>query len=395
MNPGHYRFIVLAAVLFSVVPALAGEEPFLPEEKARAVKNAVEAFVESRRIAGAVVAVAQERDGSFREWIGAVGQANRETRRAMTGDNLFWIASMTKVFTACAILMLVDEGRVKLDESVAVYLPEFSELKDAEGHPAEVTIRHLLTHTSGISGGEPEGAETPLAAQVSSFAALPLRFAPESKWKYCNSGYRTLGRVVETVSGRSYEQFLEERLFRPLGMKDTTFYPTAEQAARIAVPYTAEGRLRPAPCPILRGKSPGDRARGASPSDGLFSTASDLLKFCRMILGRGEANGRRFLSAESLEDMTRIQTGEMKTGFTDGTGWGLGWCVIREPQGVTRALSPGSFGHGGAMGTQVWVDPVRRLVHILLVQWSEVPNSDASALRGAFHDAVSEGLPLR
>jgi CubicO group peptidase (beta-lactamase class C family) len=188
-----------------------------------------------------------------------------------------------------------------------------------------------------------------------------------------------------------FEEFLEQRLFAPLGMKDTTFYLSEEQLPRLATSYrrTDDGTLEPIPIRFLDGKSPTSRDRFPAGNGGLFSTAPDYARFCQMILNGGELDGRRYVSPESVKLMTSVQTDGLKTGFTEGNGWGLGWCVVREPQGVTESHSPGSFGHGGAYGTQAWIDPVKKRIQILMVQRANFPNSDASDVRRAFQAAAS------
>jgi CubicO group peptidase (beta-lactamase class C family) len=177
-------------------------------------------------------------------------------------------------------------------------------------------------------------------------------------------------------------------------MKDTTFYLSEKQFGRLAKSYarTPAGELQEAANFILMGKNPMDRDRFPAANGGLFSTAEDYAKFCRMILNKGTLGGKRFLKPETVDLMTTVQSGSVQTGFTPGNGWGLGWCVIREPQGVTSALSPGSHGHGGAYGTQAWIDPVKGVAYILMVQRSNFPNSDASDMRKAFQDAAAEAL---
>jgi CubicO group peptidase (beta-lactamase class C family) len=176
-------------------------------------------------------------------------------------------------------------------------------------------------------------------------------------------------------------------------MKDTTFYLSEEQAARLAKSYRKNGdRLEESEVFILLGKGPTSRDRFPAANGGLFSTAADYGRFCRMIQSGGELDGRRYLSREAVEQMTSIQTGELKTGFTEGNGWGLGWCVVRKPQGVTEALSSGSHGHGGAYGTQAWIDPQEKRVYVLMVQRANFPNADASDVRRAFQAAAAQAL---
>src|SRR2546426_4005928 len=308
----------------------------------------------------------------------------------MRADTIFWIASMTKPVTATAVLMLEDDRKLSVDDRVEKYIPELANLRTSNGQPARVTIRHLLTHTSGMAEITPEEAKsvTNLAGLIPLYAARPLAFEPGERWAYCQSGINTAARVVEVVSGKSFVDFLAERLFRPLGMKDTTFYLSPEQAGRLAKSYsrTPAGKLEEAENFILLGKSPTSHDRFPAANGGLFSTASDYCRFCQMILQRGEMSGRRYLKPESVALMTTLQTGDLKTGFTDGNGWGLGWCVVRSPQGVTAMLSPGTHGHGGAYGTQAWIDPQAKRIYLLMIQRANLPNADASEVRRVFQE---------
>jgi CubicO group peptidase (beta-lactamase class C family) len=323
----------------------------------------------------------------------ATGLADIAAEKPMRPDTIFWIASMTKPITATAILLLVDEGKLSVDDLVEKHIPEFSKLKAAGGSPAAVTIRHLLTHTSGMADITQEEAVkvTDLAGLMPLYAARPTTFKPGEKWAYCQSAINTAGRIVEVVSGMSFVDFLETRLFKPLGMKDTTFYLSTEQAARLAKSYkrAKDGSLEAAENFILLGKSATSRDRFPAANGGLFSTAGDYARFCRMILRRGELDGKRYLRPESVALMTSLQTADLKTGFTEGNGWGLGWCIVRAPQGVSAMLSPGSFGHGGAYGTQAWIDPRRQRAYILLVQRADFPNSDASEVRRVFQTTAA------
>jgi CubicO group peptidase (beta-lactamase class C family) len=167
-----------------------------------------------------------------------------------------------------------------------------------------------------------------------------------------------------------------------------------EQLPRLATSYrrTDEGELEPTENFFLMGKGATSRDRFPAANGGLFSTAPDYVKFCQMILNGGELDGRRYLKRESVEKMTTVQTDDLKTGFTNGNGWGLGWCVIRNPQGPTEMLSPGTFGHGGAYGTQAWIDPQRERIYLLMVQRANFPNSDASEVRRDFQKAAAEAL---
>lgn len=372
-------------ILGAQEPASRAEPPSLP-----AVGRHMHRFIDAKEISGAVTLVAAS-DKTLH--LDATGKADLDGDKPMRPDTLFWIASMTKPITATAVLMLQDEGKLSVDDPVEKYLPEFAKLKTAQGAPARVTIRHLLTHTSGLGEIAPPVAREikSLADLIPLYVAKPVAFEPGSKWVYCQSGINTAARVVEVAAGIPFVEFLDQRLFQPLGMKDTTFYLTNVQLPRLAKSYrkTSQGELEEAENRILYGKSPASRDRFPAANGGLFSTAPDYARFCQMILRGGELDGKRYLKPESVKLMTSPQTHDLKTGFTPGNGWGLGWCVVREPQGVTAMLSPGTFGHGGAYGTQAWIDPAKQRIYILMVQRENFPNADASDVRASFQKAAT------
>ncbi len=381
----HFVIRMLAIALAGWASRAPGAEPGAHP----AIRKAMEAFVASGEISGAVTLVG---DGEKDLHLSADGMADLAATKAMTEDALFWIASMTKPVTAAAVMMMQEEGRLSVDDPVSKHLPGFRDLKDASGNVVSITIRQCLTHSSGLSEVSiPETADVDtLAGLMPLIVAKPLRFAPGSKWEYSQTGINTAARIVEVVSGESFPDFLEKRFFKPLGMKDSTFYPNAAQLARLAISYDRPdgGTLRPVKLGFLGGKDLADPKRYPRANGGLFSTARDYARFCRMILRGGELDGRRYLKPESVKLMTTVQSGSLQTGFTPGNAWGLGWCVIREPQGVSAALSPGTFGHGGMFGTQAWIDPVKQRFHILLIQRAGLPNSDGSDIRRAFHEAA-------
>ena len=287
-----------------------------------------------------------------------------------------------------------DEGKLSVDDPVSKYLPEFTDLKDAAGNPVTITLKQCLTHTSGLAELSPEQTRglTTLTEVVRQIPDKPVQFAPGTKWQYCQSGINTAARIVEVVSGKPFPDFLDERLFGPLGMKDTSFYPAPAIATRLAATYKRndDGDLEKIDLPFLTGKSPAEKSHYPMANGGLFSTATDYSKFARMILHSGELDGKRYLKPESVKEMTTIQSGDLVTGFTPGCAWGLGWCVVREPQGVSEALSPGSFGHGGVFGTQAWIDPLKNRTYILMVQRANFPNSDDSDVRRAFQNSAGK-----
>ena len=335
----------------------------------------------------------------------AFGLADIASGRPMRKDSLFWIASMTKPITAMGVLMLIEEGKLGLDDPVEKYLPSFKAQKLATPTgpvptPRPVTIRDLLTHTSGLSAASPTVANQPvdtipLAAMVDHSGRTPLISAPGAKWAYSNTGINALGRIIEVVSGQPYPDFVQKRFFDPLDMNSTSFWPDDTLQASLATPYRkdkATGKL------IAAGNSRfsnplQNRARTAIPAGGLFSTANDLAQLCQMILRGGELDGHRFLRPETLKLMTTNQLGEMpKVSFAEGMRMGLGFHVVGTPIGVTESLSPGSFGHGGAYGTQAWIDPVRRQAYILLIQRTDLANSDGSEIRREFQKTAVEAF---
>lgn len=377
------------------------KQPAPPDAAGKIVASSLQPFVDRHLVAGAVALVAG------REGVRSVetcGFADLERQAPMRADQLFWIASMTKPMTATAVMMLVDEGKVDIEQPVEKYLPEFKGQmlvveKDAghvllrrPGRP--VSVKDLLTHTGGLTSNLPTGGTAldtlTLAGAVIGYAVSPLQFEPGSRWQYCNPGINTLGRIVEVVGGMPYAEFMRKRIFDPLGMKDTTFWPSEEQMKRLATPYKSNKEktaLEPTTVSYLTHPY-SMKSRMALPAGGLFSTAGDLVKFYRMALNGGKAGGRELLKAETLRRMTTNQTGDLKVSFTEGMHMGLGWHIVHEPRGVTESLSAGSFGHGGAYGTQAWMDPDKGLIMVLLIQHANMGNSDGSEIRRAFQGAA-------
>ncbi len=364
------------------------------------VGAAMQEMIAKNEIAGAVTVVVTKDRTLHRE---NSGYADVATKRAMTPDTLFWIASMTKPITGVAIMMLQDEGKLHVTDPVAKFIPEFAGLKTPSGEEANLTITQILTHTSGL--GEATGpaaqAATTLAELVPVWLAAKMQYAPGEKWKYTQSGINVAGRIVEVVSGMSFDAFLQKRLFEPLRMQNTTFYPTAAQRARLVTAYAKNketGALEPVP---PRAEF-GGRDRPPQGNGGLFSTAQDSARFCQMLLGGGSFGGQRILSAEAVKVLSAVHTGELPTGFFQTStfgqrgknyGWGIGTCVLRSPhEGLAAMLSPGTFGHGGAWGTQAWIDPVKGVAYVLMVQRSNFPNSDASEVRRSFQHAAAAAL---
>ena len=395
MSTPHHIQLVVAGVMLVAAGFCAADSaaPAFDRSKLSAVPERMRQFVQDKQIAGAVTLIATR--GHFIQ-LEAVGQADMRSGEPMKTDSIFWIASMTKPITAVAVLMLQDEGKLSIEDPAEKYIPELTQLKGPDGMPAKATLRQMLTHTSGMVPEAPNRVlhnAASLADLIPAYAMAPMQFEPGTKWEYCQSGINSLGRIVEAVSGQSLPDFFQERILGPLGMNDTTFYPTEQQARRIAKSYRRVGEeLEEAPVFLLQGHAATDRNRYPAANGGLYSTASDYGRFCQMLLSDGTLNGQRILAPESAKMMRTIQTGELKTGFTPGNGWGLGVCLVRQPQGVTAMLSPGTFGHGGAYGTQAWIDPVKGVIYVLMVQRADFPNSDDSVVRMGFQEAAAAAI---
>jgi CubicO group peptidase (beta-lactamase class C family) len=375
-------------VLLLAAAAIAYSATGMDPERLARIPARMKAFVDRGTIAGAVTLI--ERHGQIAS-VEAVGYQDLETKKAMRTDTIFQIMSMTKPFTATGIMILMEEGKLALSDPVEKHLPEFKgmwviESRDGDKvrtlrRPARpITIRDLLTHTSGMYGAEIPPAlkdlevrlRKTLAEEVAIGSQQPLDFDPGAKWQYSNIGIATLGRIIEVVGDQPYDRFLDARIFRPLGMKDTYLSPPPEKYDRIASAYTLEkGKLKPMGPDTLGGGDWKYRkgARNPIPAGGLYSTASDLATCYQMMLSGGTHNGKHILSRPTVGVMTALHTGELKAG-NPGTGYGLAWAVVRDPMGSLSlpGCSIGTYGHGGAFGTYGWVDPKKDLVGVFLVQ---------------------------
>ena len=358
--------------------ALALGAASMDSERLAAIPKRMQAFADQKSAAGYVMLVAHEGKVVLHE---AVGLRDVASGAKMTQDAIFKIASMTKPITATAVMMLAEEGKLSPVDMVETHLPEFRGQKmllsqDGDqvtlGPPARpITIRDLLTHTSGMPGGGPEGAKSlfltrdrTLAEAAALYSQLPLSFEPGSKWQYSNTGIATLGRIVEVVSGMPYEEFLRTRIFEPLGMKDTEFYPSTDKRGRVAPVYeSVDGKLKPGNIPLVW-----PAQLYPAPEGGLHSTASDLVRFYQMFLNGGELDGVRIVSPSTVEVMTRNHTGDLTAGFAPGMGFGFGWTLVRNAAGTARGNSIGTYGHGGAWRTYAFIDPVKKLIGVLLFQ---------------------------
>jgi len=392
--------LILAGLCSACKPSgQAPSESELKEQNA-VMSFALQHFQDNNDIAGAVTLVVSPNGILGFE---AFGLADIGAKRPMRQDSMFWIASMTKPITAMGVMMLVEEGKVKLDDPVEKFVPSFKgiQVKTAQGLAAPkrlITVRDLLTHTSGIStaavtpAGQPIDL-IPLAEMCDAYARNPLTSEPGEKWAYNNNAINVLGRIIEVAGGRPYADFIQERYFTPLGMDNSTFWPDIDDLDRMAKPYSKNketGELVEAK--NTRFSLPLDNPkRTAYPAGGLFSCGSDLAKLYQMILSGGEKDGHRYLKTATLKQMTTNQLGDMaKVSFTEGMQMGLGFHLVHNPNSVTESLSTGSFGHGGAFGTQAWIDPVKKRAYVLLIQRTDLPNSDGSEIRREFQKTAVE-----
>ncbi len=335
------------------------------------IHDFLQPLVDNRTLAGAVTLVATK---DRIVYLQPIGYRDLAAKSPMQTDSLFWIASTTKPMTVTAFMTLVDEGKVGLDDPVEKYLPEFhgqrvaTKSKDPNapaaapvvaGHP--IRIREILSHTSGLpfrSGAQIGVLDAlPLKEAVNSFAAEPLNYQPGTDYAYSNEGINTAARIIEVITGMPYELYMQQRIFDPLGMKETTFWPDATQLHRIAVSYKydeASRTLLPIQIDQLTYPLDDRTHRFPMPAGGLFSTASDVAKFAQMILNGGIANGHRIVSAAAIHEMTR----EQNKGF-GGTSYGLGWSV-----------SKAGFGHGGAYNNAMEINRSTGRILIFMVQQS-------------------------
>lgn len=369
----------LATLLFIALAGLRAETP-------RPIAATLQPFVDDKVLAGAVTIVA-DKDKVLD--VSTVGWADIAAKKPMTKDALFWIASMSKPITATAFMMLVDEGKVSLDDPVEKYLPEFKgQMVIAEKdtnhallvrpkHP--ITVRNVLSHTSGLAFKSAVETPTldmlPLRVAVLSYAAAPLEFEPDTKYQYANAGINTAARIIEVISGMSYEDFMQQRLFTPLGMVDTTFWPSEAQEKRIASSYKPnQDKTDLEAIPVGQLHYPlHDHIRQPMPAGGLYSTAADVAKFCQMLLNGGQLNGKRYISETALKQLQTKQTGEGLNAYS------LGF-----------QLNGTSFGHGGAYATNMSIDPAKGIAMIFMVQHSGWRTDEGKKILPAFQKAAAD-----
>jgi len=413
-------FVLVAAL---AVPALAGGAPDarpervgISSERLERVSEQIQADVESGRIPGAVGMIA--RDGKV-VYLEAFGESDTEKKTAMREDDIFRIYSMSKPITSVALMMLYEEGKFRLNDPVGMYIPELADMQvliekgettggpafnipdeDEDGNPiaAEevdedsyttvpanrpITVQDLLRHTAGFTYGffgntsvdkmyQAAGLLTmdrDLEHFVEKLGKIPLQYQPGSTWHYSVS-VDVQGRLVEVLSGMTFDEYLEGKIFKPLGMSDTGFYVPEEKMDRFAQMYAPaeDGGLEPAKPMMSRNyvRKPGIFSGGG----GLVSTAHDYMRFCQMMLNGGELDGVRLLSPKTVELITSDHTTVIENNprQNSGYGFGLGFAVAKDVGMIGSPTSVGEFNWGGAAGTSFWIDPVEKFIGVYMVQ---------------------------
>jgi CubicO group peptidase (beta-lactamase class C family) len=342
--------------------------------------------VERRGFAAGGIAVVERRGevGYYR----AFGKQSLKTGDPVTADTIFRIFSMTKPVTSVAAMILHDAGKLDIDAPVAQYIPALADLKvGMEEAPAvrQPTVKDLLMHTAGLAYGlsgsdavteaykeaEMLRRDETLEDKMVRLGKLPLKHQPGTQWDYSIS-VDVLGSVVEVASGQPLDVFFQEQIFEPLGMVDTAFYVPQEEADRLAVVY-ASGLSGLKPAKVPAGYDFTSKPKFFSGGGGLVSTAEDYMRFCRMLLNRGEYNGVRILQAETVDLMTRDHLGDLPISMVGralgmgGAGFGLGFSVTKQPFHDTRG-DFGEYNWGGAASTIFWIDPKQELIGLWMVQ---------------------------
>ena len=404
------RSVVFAALLVGPLVAAGTtakpEDVGLSSERLQRITQMIERRIAAGDMAGAVTIVA--RRGKVAH-LAAQGVMDFDTKQPMTPASMFRIASMTKPVVGVSIMMLLEENKLRLNDAVSRYIPEFANMKVAVARPGsggsegpgfytvpaqrQVTIKDLLTHVSGLGSGPMSNSDIDkvarkegetLAQYIPRLGGTALEFQPGSRWTYSpGAGFETLGRIIEIASGLPLDRFFQTRVFDPLGMRDITFWPNDAQWPRVSTVY---GRQ---PAGLTKLAMPNDTLsrnvyfRG---SGGLYSTAEGYVPHGLMLAGGGEFNGRRLLSRKSVEMLSAAHVADTLPGRPAGEGYGLSVRVVTNHAARGTLLSDGTYGWSGAQGTHFFVDPKEQLVGILMVQ---TPNNE---VRDAFEDLVAQSI---
>jgi CubicO group peptidase (beta-lactamase class C family) len=392
--------VTVLALPIVAAPAPSGkpEEVGLSSERLQRITQMIQRRIAAGDLAGAVTIVA--RRGKVAH-LAAQGVTDLQSKQPMTPAAMFRIASMTKPVIGVAVMMLVEEGKLRLNDPVSRYIPEFRAMKVAIAQPAagggrgggqgapaapvfytvpaqrEITIKDLLTHVSGLGSG-PMGnsdiekvarkeGET-LATYIPRLGSTALEFQPGSRWAYsAGAGFETLGRLIEIASSLPLDQFFRQRIFEPLSMKDITFWPSDAQWPRVATVYArgAAGLTKTTPANDTMSRNVYFRGSG-----GLYSTAEDYIPLGMMLANGGELGGKRLLSRKTVEMLSAVHAPDTLPGRPAGEGYGLSVRVVTNHAARNTMLSDGTYGWTGAQGTHFFVDPKEQLVGVMMVQTS-------------------------
>ena len=415
MRRGLWLFVavLLAIPLDASTPTARPEEVGLSAERLKRVTDLMQRLIDARTFSGSVTLVARTGRVAHFE---AQGLMDLESKKPMQKDAIFRIMSMTKPVVGVATMMLVEDGKLRLTDPVGRFIPELQNLKvtvpNSEGVIAPaviasapqpgrivdaarpITVRDLLTHTSGLMSGGASAAMVsqvaigpgePLSVVIPRLKNVPLDFQPGTRWAYsAQYGFDVLARVVEAASGMPFDRFTKQRIFDPLGMKDTFFYPATGNARMASLYQAVDGQLRK--------QADGAWVNGAyfSGGGGLFSTAEDYLQFALMLLNGGQHDGTRLLGTRSVELMASAFAPDTLPGRLAGEGYGLGMRVVNDPAARNTYLSKGSFGWSGAYNTHFFIDPKEKIVGIYMTQAAFLESR--GQIREDFETAVMQSV---
>jgi CubicO group peptidase (beta-lactamase class C family) len=367
-------FAVLIALVFAALLQAASPK----------MKEALQPYVDREELPG-MISVLATKDSVLQ--MDCIGYSDLETKTPIAPDQGLWIASTSKIFTGTALMMLVDEGKVSLDDPIEKYFPEMANLKVLKYSDDDTvllksiktkpTVRHALSHQIGFPFQtkmmDKFGSDAlPLEMEIFEISRTPLSFEPGTGYAYSELGIDIVGGIIEKVSGQKYEDFVQQRIFDPLEMTDTTLWPSEEfQKTRWIHCYqTVDGKLQECDIPMMKRPYESRLTRFPEPGACIFSTANDLLKFFQMHAAGGLYNGKRLISQEAQKEIMAKQTPEGQPYY-----------------GLTN-MEQGWIGHAGACGNQCYADPAAGIVRLYIVQVSGVPKHDEAV--GAWRKTAEE-----